>query len=261
MSAPHEKDYMKPENNRRGKGILPHGCHYSKKYMKKIIIIVLCAAMPGLTAGNDNKNRDKHSEKSQADAASLSGDDRADEMITLSGSHDHSGGYGAIFLKGTSFRDQTLLIAGLRGAWVVNRSFGIGIDLNGIIPTSEFTEIDPVGFDQAVLVGGYGGLLLEPVVWSNKIVHLTFPISIGAGWLGYIEDWENDDYYYNGDIFDDDVFWYFEPGVNVEINVARFFRVGVGVSRRFVQDLQLLQTSSKAFDEMNYGFTLKFGSF
>lgn len=226
--------------------------------MKKIIILLVLSGIPGLVAGTIKDLPDTASSSAQEGMNTVSWDD---EMTTLAGNHDHSGGYGALFFKGTSFNDQALLIGGVRGAWVVNRSFGIGLDLNGIIPTAKYPGIDPVGMDQAILVGGYGGLLLEPVLWSNKIVHLTFPLSIGAGWLGYIEDWENEAYYYDGDIYDDDVFWYFEPGINVEVNVARFFRVGVGVSKRFTQDLQLVNTSTKAFDEMNYGFVLKFGCF
>jgi hypothetical protein len=226
--------------------------------MKYLIILILLTGLPGMVAGTDKNQPEGNTVSGQRKMNAGPGED---EIITLSGNHEHSGGYGGIFFKGTSFNNQALLITGLRGAWVVNRSFGIGLDLNGIIPTAKYPEIDPVGLDQAILVGGYGGLLLEPVLWSNKIVHLTFPMSIGAGWLGYVEDWENYEYYYDGDLYDNDVFWYFEPGINVEVNVASFFRVGVGVSKRFAQDLQLVKTSAKAFDEMNYGFILKFGCF
>jgi hypothetical protein len=184
-----------------------------------------------------------------------------DEIKTLAGNQSHSGGYGAVFFKGTDFKDRNLLIAGIRGAWVVNRSFGIGIDLNGIIPTAKYSGIDPAGIREAVLTGGYGGMLLEPILWSNKMIHLTFPISFGAGWLGYLEDWENRYDYYEGKLYDEDVFWYFEPGFMVEVNVGRFFRAGFSLSRRFTQDLRLINTSSRAFDELNYGVVLKFGGF
>jgi hypothetical protein len=183
------------------------------------------------------------------------------DIKTLAGNHNHSGGYGAIFFKATSFQNQALLMTGIRGAWVVNRSFGIGLDANGIIPTAKYAGIDPGGLHEAILVGGYGGILLEPVLWSNRIVHLTFPLSMGAGWLGYIEDWENDYYYPHDNIYDDDIFWYFEPGINVEINVAGFFRTGLEISRRFTQDLLLSNTSKTAFDHLSYGIILKFGGF
>lgn len=182
-------------------------------------------------------------------------------METLSGKNSHSGGYGALFFKGSSFKNTSILIMGIRGAWVVNRSFGLGIDLNGLLPVSKYDDVDPAGLSEAILLGGYGGLLLEPVAWSKKLVHVTFPISIGAGWLGYVEDWEDEYYYGGGDLLDNDVFWYIEPGINAEVNITNYFRIDVGISKRFTQDLSLYNTPSDAFDKLNYSLTLKFGGF
>jgi hypothetical protein len=186
---------------------------------------------------------------------------RDNGMETLSGDNAHSGGYGALFFKGSSFRNTSILMMGIRGAWVINRSFGLGIDLNGLLPISKYDDVDPIGTSDAILLGGYGGLLLEPVVWSKKLVHVTFPISMGAGWLGYVEDWEDEYYYGGGDLLDDDVFWYIEPGINAEVNVTNYFRIDVGISKRFTQDLSLYNTPSDAFDKLNYSLTLKFGGF
>jgi len=226
--------------------------------MKNYHLLFMLLLFPGWLPGMGHSQSGKTFDAMKEDTLNKS--DHAD-MMTLAGTQSHSGGYGAIFFKASDFKDQTLLISGIRGAWVVNRSFGIGIDLNGIIPAVKYAGIAPDLMKQAVLVGGYGGLLLEPILWSNKIVHLTFPISIGAGWLGYLEDWKNHYDYYQGEIFDEDVFWYFEPAIQVEVNVARFFRAGVGISKRFTQDLQLTETSANAFDQLNYGIVLKFGGF
>jgi hypothetical protein len=188
-------------------------------------------------------------------------EDRDKGMETLSGDNSHSGGYGALFFKGSSFKNTSILMMGIRGAWVVNRSFGLGIDLNGLLPVSKYDDVDPAGLSDAILLGGYGGLLLEPVVWSKKLVHVTFPLSIGAGWLGYVEDWEDEYYYGGGDLMDNDVFWYIEPGINAEVNITNYFRIDVGISKRFTQDLSLYNTPSDAFDKLNYSLTLKFGGF
>lgn len=192
---------------------------------------------------------------------SSSGEINSKEVQTLSGNNGHSGGYGALTIKGSKFKDASIMMMGIRGAWVINRSFGLGIDLNGIIPTTKFDDVDPNGWYKGILLGGYGGLLLEPIIWSNKIVHLAIPLSMGAGWLGYVEDWEDEMYYYSGDLLDDDVFWYIEPGINAEINITDFFRINVGISKRFTQDLSLYNTPSDAFDKINYTLALKFGGF
>ena len=182
-----------------------------------------------------------------------------DDIQTLAGNNHHSGGFGALSFKATNFNTKNIVLAGFRGGWIINRSFAIGIDAYGIIPTAEYSNIDPVFNTRSV--GGYGGLFLEPIILSNKVIHVTFPVSGGAGWIGYLYDWEDVNYSNSGDIVDDDVFWYIEPGAALELNVSRNFRINLGASYRFTQDLKLINTPSDAFDDWNYFLTLKFGSF
>jgi hypothetical protein len=183
-------------------------------------------------------------------------------MQTLAGNINHSGGYGALIFKSSSFKDKSMIFMGGRGVWTINRVFGIGFEGDGIIPINTYEGIDPDGNYNAYLVGGYGGLVLEPIVWSNKLVHITFPVMGGAGWLGYVRDWESTNYHPSeSDLYDEDIFWFIEPGASIEVNVTRFFRVDIGVTQRFTQDLQLVNTSSSAFDKTNFSFALKFGSF
>ncbi|MFC2124108.1 hypothetical protein ACFLU5_04785 [Bacteroidota bacterium] len=185
------------------------------------------------------------------------------EIQTLSGSLDHSGGYGALLFKSSELLEKTIIMTGIRGAWVLNRSFGIGLEVTGIIPVAKFDGIDPEGEHMAILLGGYGGFFVEPIFWSNKALHITFPVSAGSGWLGYIEDWDDNNYTYNyeDNLYDDDLFWYVEPGVVIELNVSRSFRLNFGVSKRFTEDLVLLGTDPGEFENMNYTFTMKFGYF
>ncbi|MEO1049103.1 MAG: hypothetical protein AAFX87_00640 [Bacteroidota bacterium] len=184
---------------------------------------------------------------------------RQDDIKTIAGNRFHSGGFGALSFRGTEFGDETLVMAGVRGGWIINRTLAIGFEGHGIIPTAKFQGIAPNG--DAILLGGYGGMFLEPILFSNQIVHITFPIAGGAGWLGYHEDWEDNRFDGPNRIIDEDVFWYIEPGASVEINVARNFRLGLGVTKRFTQDLNLAQTNSDQFENLNYFMTLKFGKF
>lgn len=179
---------------------------------------------------------------------------------TLSRSGYHSGGFGAVSFRTSDFQDETIVMAGFRGGWIVNRTLAIGFEGHGIIPTAEFQEVLPGR--NAILLGGYGGMFLEPIVFSNEVVHVTFPIAGGAGWLGYHDDWENDNNNSDFDeIIDDDVFWYLEPGIGLEVNVARHFRIAMGVTKRFTQDLELEFARDSEFENMNYFLTLKFGRF
>jgi len=183
-----------------------------------------------------------------------------DDIQTLGGKNHHSGGFGAISFRSSEFNDQSAILTGFRGGWIINRAMAIGFEGYGIIPTAEYTNIDPDLAVDSRVVGGYGGMFLEPIILSNKVVHVTFPIAAGGGWLGYLVDWENN-YNYANDLIDEDVFWYVEPGAAVEMNVARNFRMNLGASYRFTQDLELMSTPSTGFDGWNYFLTLKFGRF
>lgn len=187
-----------------------------------------------------------------------------DDIKTIAGGSQHSGGFGALSFRSTSFRDEAMVLAGVRGGWIINRSIAIGFEGHGIVPTAKFDDIDNALNSKVVVYGGYGGFFLEPIIFSNQVVHLVFPISAGAGWMGYEEDWESQygspGYNSNGFI-DEDVFWYVEPGAALEVNIARNFRIDLGASKRFTQDLELVQTSESAFDKWNFFVTLKIGSF
>ena len=159
--------------------------------------------------------------------------------------------------KATEYLDQTLVMVGIRGGWIINRSVALGFEGWGIIPTVKLEGVDP--FSEVMVLGGYGGFFIEPIFFSNEIVHLTLPISAGAGWMGYEQIYSNFDY--TGNIVSEDVFWYIEPGAALEINISRTFRMDLVVSKRFTQDLEIENTPSDAFDNWSYFLTLKFGGF
>lgn len=231
---------------------------YSKKCkrMKKIknIILALALLIIGLPA-IAQEEIEKDNEKPKKERKHKKG-----EIKTLS-RNGHSGGYGAIGFKTGEFANEHLVLGTVKGGWIINRVLAIGVDMNGIVPTSKYDGITGTA-DQAILIGGFGGMFIEPIVFSNQIVHVTFPVTGGAGWLGYNRDWErNTNNDYESNLIDDDVFWYVEPGAALEINVAKNFRINLGMSKRFTEDLELLNTDLVDFEGYNYFFTFKFGKF
>ncbi len=186
--------------------------------------------------------------------------DKRRDIKTLSGSMSHSGGFGALSFRSTKFRDEGLVLGGLRGGWIINRTLAIGVEGHGIIPTAKFDDIE-AGREVNIL-GGYGGMFLELIFFSNEVVHITFPVSGGAGWLGYHRT--NEDNTMPAPLekeVDSDVFWYIEPGASLEFNISRNFRLAMGMSKRFTQDMELINTETDAFDKLNYFITLKIGGF
>jgi hypothetical protein len=182
----------------------------------------------------------------------------SDGIKTLSGQAGHNGGFGALSFRASDFRGETVVLGGFRGGWIVNRTLAIGIEGHGIIPSAKFNDILPD--EQAVLLGGYGGMFMEFILFSNEVIHFTFPLSGGAGWMGYHRDWHADSDPME-QLIEEDVFWYLEPGAGVEINISKNFRLATGFSKRFVQDLEMTNTKSSDFGKLNYYITFKIGKF
>ncbi|MDH5599061.1 MAG: hypothetical protein OEY34_08050 [Cyclobacteriaceae bacterium] len=179
------------------------------------------------------------------------------EIKTLTGD-GHSGGFFGLTFTVSEFDTEPVVMSGIRAGWIAGRAMGIGFEAHGIVPTAKFDQIVPG--KKVVLLGGYGGMFLEPILFSNQVVHLTFPVAAGSGWLGYHEDW-SPDYTQPTNLVDDDLFWYVEPGVSVELNVAKNFRLAFGGSQRFTKEMDLMNTYAGAFNKRSYYITLKFGKF
>lgn len=189
--------------------------------------------------------------------------ERRNDIKTLSGSMNHSGGFFGVSFRGSEFRDETVVMAGFRTGWIINRTLAMGFEGHGVIPTAKFSDVDPNR--DVVLLGGYGGMFLEFIAFSNQVIHVTFPVSGGAGWLGYHEDWEQDGALgmnsQEDPLTDQDVFWYIEPGASIEMNLSRNFRMAFGLSKRFTDDFQLVNTDGRDFENINFFLTLKLGKF
>ena len=88
--------------------------------------------------------------------------------------------------------------------------------------------------DQFMYVGGYGGLRLEYILLPNSPVHISLPVVIGAGGISYARS--NHDFEF-GFSATSQAFFVVEPGIELEMNVVKFMRVGFGVSYRFTSDI------------------------
>ena len=113
------------------------------------------------------------------------------------------------------------------------------------------------------LGGGYGGFYFEPILLAKSPIHLSFPIIIGGGGISVIPNdywnWDSFNYQYNYDVF-----FMVEPGVELEINMVKFFRIALGASYRFTNGVLLNYSLTEAvpidvMDGFNFYMNFKFG--
>lgn len=196
------------------------------------------------------------------------------EPRTLFGSNaEHkNGGWGGPAVALTEVMDKPALLTGLKAGWIIDHRFTLGIGGYGMV-----TDVPNKGYDSYLVDNGeevrrtsqfrmgYGGLLLEPVIAYKSPVHVTLPILIGAGGCGYETSttWDHMDDSTHYDDWRDQgqAFFVLEPGVDVELTLVRFIRVGVGAPYRYTSDIDLPATPTDALRGLNTSFSIKVGRF
>jgi len=214
----------------------------------RTITLLLIAAVFG-TAGfaQEEKNKDPQ------------------EFKTIFGSNKIiHGAYGGISLNYAKIDGKDSFLAGLRGIWLINHGIGIGIGGYGFANDMKFNRtIDGYSNDYS-LAGGYGGLIVEPIIGAKHAVHVSFPVLIGGGGVAFIREYWTT-YPQPHDVSnryteDSDAFFVFEPGVELEMNMVKFFRLAVGVKYRLTSSATLVGESYN-LNGFSAGLTLKFGKF
>ena len=171
-----------------------------------------------------------------------------------------NGAYGAFHVGYSQISGRDAVDMGIRGGWIANHQFALGFA--GTCFFSDKRSTGVVGNDNFI-AGGYGGLLFEPIVMPMSQIHVSFPVIIGAGGISIIEGYRNmhDWTYYEPTTSDAAPYFVFEPGAELEFNIAKFFRFGLGVSYRLTSNIDLPGISSDALRGLNGHVIFKFGKF
>ncbi len=218
--------------------------------MKKCLILILSVMLSvSMFAAPDHCEKDnkKHEKSCHKE--------KHDKQETLLKGRSSCGGYGGLVWKGTQINGEFAMLAGVKGGWVINHSFVIGLAGYGL--GNEVDPLNPVIDLHRNVEFGYGGVFMEGVFMSNKMIHLTAGVLVGAGGIA-LNDRHGD---FDVEWDDVDAVYIIEPEINVELNVAKFFRVGLGVSYRFVSGVDHTWTSNKEMSGYAAGLSLKWGKF
>ncbi len=174
---------------------------------------------------------------------------------TLINGDIESGGFGGPMIQVTKINGEGAILVGGRGGWIINHSFVLGGGGYGLANDISAKVPDAVnGFRHIDL--GYGGLDLEYIAASDRLVHLSVGLLVGGGGVRYKnEDAMNDHRSMDG-------FFVAEPSLTVNCNVTRFFRIGAGASYRYVNGVNAGGITSDAeLSGVSATLILKFGKF
>ncbi|MBN2612727.1 MAG: hypothetical protein JXB00_14315 [Bacteroidales bacterium] len=179
-----------------------------------------------------------------------------DDMMTLLGSSNALGGYGGLSILYSEINGKDGFCFGARGAAIMGHSFALGFGGSGFV-TDIFYD-DALATDVSI-AGGYGGLFFEPIILPKFPVHVTIPVLVGVGGVAYSsvnDTWEEDWF-----VEDSEAFFVVEPGVELELNVTKFFRFSFGAYYRYTSNIQLQNSPKDMLHGFSYGVNFKFGKF
>lgn len=196
--------------------------------MKKIIFtsLIVLTAFNSLQAQENEENKQDKKELIQKKWK------RNDDIQTVFKQGRPLGFYFGWTTKPTELNNQLGISTGGEFALSFGRKLNLGVAAYGLISPVQSNSFDVNGdilyYDMA-----YGGFLIEPVIGSTKMVHLTIPLLLGTGGMTYhtaVNDWSNWDNHYN---FSSGIFFVAEPGLNLELNLFKWMRFHAGVGYRF----------------------------
>jgi hypothetical protein len=182
----------------------------------------------------------------------------AEEDQTLLGRGAHHGGYGAPEVKLTTLTGDAALLVGGQGGWIINKRLLVGAAGYGLTtshtPLPELTR--PYGSSQIMF--GYGGPRLGLVFASQRVLHATIGVLVGAGGVGVMSHDVAQDKYrtHNGAAF-----FALEPQVELEINVHHNFRLALSGAYRYIGNTDQPGLRSSDLSGPSAGLALKFGVF
>jgi hypothetical protein len=162
-----------------------------------------------------------------------------------------SGGYGATVVKTGAIAGSNTFLTGAQGGWVINHRLVLGAGGYGLARDVRAPH-DPEHRDLSM---GYGGVRLEFTPLAERLVHLSTAILVGAGGLT-IDDKES-----GGEGDASASFNVVEPEIGAEINVAEWFRIGIGATYRYFASVGIKDLDDRDVSGASGMLALKFGAF
>jgi hypothetical protein len=150
---------------------------------------------------------------------------------TLFNDEIESGGYGGLICKIGQMNGNTGIFFGGQGGWIINHRLvlgGKGYILAHPMDIKNLQNIS-VGF-------ACGGVLLEYIIASSKLLHFNIECMVGAG--GVYNDVINYAQYHDPIDYTGDAGLILEPGLNLNFNITTYLRIAAGITYRFINGIE-----------------------
>jgi len=187
--------------------------------------------------------------------------DNTKEIKTLFSKETKVTGFGAFDLTFSSMYGRNVLLTGGHGGILFNKKFFLGIGGTGIATPIDFQGTDPARTLR--LNGGYGGLMMGYSFAPQEIFHVNIRTLFAAGGMEVTDSefiWNGVDSY---SLIENSIFFVVEPYVEAEVNITRFFKIGLGLGYRYTSGLKLDRNSIDDADisGISGNMSFKFGNF
>lgn len=164
-------------------------------------------------------------------------------------------GYGGPFMSFTQINGEFAHMMGGGGGLIVSKSFtfggfGIGSTTNHFIDYAN--PHSSIVYPDMDIEIGYGGLYVGYVFAANKPIHPA--IYLQSGW-GEVSLYDGDSRTISDNIFS------LNPSLQLEMNMTKFFRIGLGVNYQYVRGVSLNGLSNEDFSSPGAFLSFKFGWF
>ncbi|MEP4882756.1 hypothetical protein [Maribacter dokdonensis] len=157
--------------------------------------------------------------------------------------------------------NERAYLGGLKIAYVANQQFEVGFAANFLYSEQDIFNNTLSRYEDLIAV--YGGLHLEPILFSKKRINLSFPLLLGAGAVGYVDAKYRHDDNFEEELTEDDFDEVFvaEPGINALFNISRYLQLEAGVKYRFSSKIELPPTRIYRINGFSAGIGIKVGIF
>lgn len=193
-------------------------------------------------------------------AAMGQGISNPEQIKSLFSKENEIKGFGGFDLTVTDlYKERSLLLGGYGGA-IINKHVMFGLAGYGLATENQFSH-ERASATYFNLEGGYGGLYLGAIIAPNEVVHLTVPVIFGAGAIHIIDKNYFPFSYDKEYVLESTAFFVVKPGLQVEVNITSFLRVGLGASYRLVKGSDLLEISDEQLTDWGATFSVRMGRF